>query len=97
MWLPAFAGGSGGSPMEKTVKQDFWESRGLCVPLRRGNALPTPAAPQPHTLPYNAFFMHSGRLSSEMPLQSRAVPVPAVTLAMRVLSQHGTASLPAPA
>lgn len=28
MWLPAFAGGSGGSPMEKTVKQDFWESRG---------------------------------------------------------------------
>lgn len=70
---------------------------GLCVPLRRGDALPTPAAPQPHTLPYNALFMRSGRLSSEMPLQSHAVPVPAVTLAMRVLSQHGTASLPAPA
>lgn len=70
---------------------------GLFVPLRRGDALPTPAAPQPHTLPYNALFMRSGRLSSEMPLQSHAVPVPAVTLAMRVLSQHGTASLPAPA
>lgn len=70
---------------------------GLCVPLRRGDGLPTPAAPQPHTLPYNALFMRSGRPSSEMPLQSRAVPVPAVPLAMRVLSQHGTASLPAPA
>lgn len=69
---------------------------GLCVPLRRGDGLPTPAAPQPHTLPYNALFMRSGRPSSEMPLQSRAVPVPAVPLAMRVLSQHGTASLPAP-
>lgn len=70
---------------------------GLCVPLRHGDALPTPAAPQPHTFPHNALFMRSGRLSSEMPLQSRAVPVPAVTLARRVLSQHGTASLPAPA
>lgn len=55
-----------------------------------------PAAPQPHTLPYNALFMHRERLSSEMPLQSSAVPVPAVTLTMRVLSQHGTTSLPAP-
>lgn len=77
-------------------KLHFGEGRGgLCAPLRHGDALPMPAAPQPHTLPYNALFMRSGRLSSEMPLQSSAVPVPAVTLAMRVLSQHGTASLPA--
>ena len=52
---------------------------GLCAPLRHGNALPMPAAPQPHTLPYNALFMRRGHVSSEMPLQSSAVPVPAVT------------------
>lgn len=68
---------------------------GLCVPLRGGNALPMPAAPQPRTLPYNALFMRSGRLGSEMPLHRGASPVPAVPLAARALSRHGTASLPA--
>lgn len=57
--------------------------------------MPLPAAPQPCTLPYNALFMCSARLGSEMPLHHCSLPVPAVPLAARVLSQHGTASLPA--
>jgi len=84
------------SPPPPAPELPFGEGGGgLCAPLRRSDALPAPAAPQAHTLPYNALFMRGGRLGNEMPLRSSAVPVPAVTLAMRVLSQRGTASLPA--
>lgn len=72
-----------------------FKPRGLCVPLRGGGDVPLPAAPQPCTLPYNALFMCSARLGSEMPLHHCSLPVPAVPLTAWVLSRHGTASLPA--